>query len=165
MHAHAPPRLRRDRYARLARGASLIDGAANAPGRFFLTRSPLFLSAGVHRLTVIFRPAHPAYYTTATTTILLRVNPRHLTLRLTGLTMTAHGHSVMVTVQNTVTGARVTVRWQQGTGRAVARTVIAAGTTARMGLLLPTAGVYQVSASATRPNYVFTSAHGSVTAT
>jgi surface protein len=160
-----PPHIAPFTYGRTITSASLVDGAANAPGRFFLTRSPLLLSAGLHRLTVIFRPAHSAHYTTTTTTILVRVNPRHLTLRLTGLTTTAHAHSVMVTVQNTVAGARVTVRWQQGAGRAVARTVIAAGTTARMGLLLPTAGVYQVIASATKPNYIFTPAHGSVTAT
>jgi len=152
-------------YGRTITSADLIDGAANAPGRFFLTRSPLFLGAGLHRLTVMFRPAHSAFYTTTTTTILVRVNPRPLTLRLTGLTTSAHGHSVMVTVQNTVRGARVTVRWQPSGGAAISHAVIATGASVRMALALPVAGLYTVTASATRVNYVVTSATGSVTAT
>ena len=40
---------------------SVRGGAANTRGRFFLTRSQLALSAGTHRLTVVFRPreCHP----------------------------------------------------------------------------------------------------------
>ncbi len=98
--------------------ANLIDGAANTRGRFFLIRSPLALNAGTHRLTVIFRPAQPAYYTTAATTVLVRVNPRPLALGLTGLTTTPHGQSVTVTVLHLIPGAKVTVGLQPSGGPA-----------------------------------------------
>jgi len=152
-------------YGQAITNASLIDGAANTWGRFYLTRCPLALSAGTHRLTVIFRPAQPAYYGTATTTILARVNPRHLTLRLTGLKTTPHGQSVTVTVWNVIAGARVTVALQLDGNAAVSTQVIASGTRARVALTLPATGTYSVSTSATKTNYVFTGATGRVTAT
>ena len=104
------------------------DGCtANTQGRFVLTRSPLALSAGTHRLTVVFRPTQTAYYTTVTTTVLVGVNPRHLTLGLTGLTTTPHGQSVAVTVLQLIPGAKVTLGLQASGGPATYTHVLATG--------------------------------------
>ena len=160
-----PPSIAPITYGQVLPSANLIDGLANTRGRFFLTRSPLALNAGTHRLTVIFRPAQPAYYTTATSTVLVRVNPRPLTLGLTGLTTTPHGQSVTVTVLHLIPGAKVTVGLQPSGGPATYTHVVAKGVRASVALRLPTIGTYTVAANATRTNYVFTGATGLVTAT
>jgi len=144
---------------------SVRGGAANTRGRFFLTRSQLALSAGTHRLTVVFRPRDTIHYSTVTTTVLVRVMPRHLTLGLTGLRTMPHGTSVIVTVVHVVPGARVTVGLQLTGNPAVYTNVIARGASVRVALTLPTIGTYTVTASATKTNYVFTGATGLVAAT
>jgi hypothetical protein len=160
-----PPSIAPITYGRRLTNANLIDGAANTRGRFFLTRSPLALSAGTRRLTVIFRPNQTAYYTTATTTVLVRVNPRHLTLGLTGVTTTPHGQSVTATVVHLVAGAKVTVGLRPSGGPATYTHLLSKGVRVRVALRLPTIGTYTVTANATRTNYVFTGATGLVTAT
>jgi hypothetical protein len=144
---------------------SVRGGAANTPGRFSLTTTPLALGAGTHRVPVIFRPRDAVHYSTVTTTVLVRVKPRHLTLGLTGLRTMPHGTSAIVTVVRVVPGARVTVGLQLSGNPAVYTHLMARGANVTVALILPATGSYTVTASATRVNYVFTGATGLVTAT
>jgi hypothetical protein len=99
------------------------------------------------------------------TSVLVRVNPRHLTLGLTGLATTPHGQSVTVTVVHLIAGANVTVAVRLSGSAATYTYRIAKAARVNVALSLPTAGVYTVSASASRTNYVFAGATGLVTAT
>jgi surface protein len=70
----ARPRIAAITFGQKLTSADVVGGAANTPGRFLLTRSPLALSVGTHRLTVAFRPRLTAYYTAVTTTVVVEVN-------------------------------------------------------------------------------------------
>jgi signal peptidase I len=157
----ARPRIAPITFGQKLTSADVVGGTANAPGRFFLTRSPLVLSAGIHRVTVVFRPRLTAYYAAVATTVLVQVNRAPRALRLADLNSIPHGTSVTITVAHVVAGARVAVSWQPTGNPAMSRSITARGTSVRVDLKLPVTGTYAVTATATDPNYLFAGATGS----
>ena len=62
-------------YPHALTNANVRGGAANSGGRFYLARTPLRISPGLHRVRVTFRPTDARHYLSRTTLVWVRVYP------------------------------------------------------------------------------------------